>query len=321
MQFCSTLALEKGLDPTGYTTSAKRFFALENPFPWPKGMWFDPKHVPAAVPKLLEYFGILSPEERAALSIRPLMVAPDKAYTPEGYRRFWLLEQPAGAFADYMRTEYLVPEERLDGLIWAALVDTDKLNEFDGYRARATRRDFLVCTQGAVDAACGKFGYQLYRQAREMAQDDPNVRVWRSAHFGGHVFAPTVLELPAARCWAHLGAAELRALVRLEGDINLLDGHYRGWAGLDSPFLQVAEKDLMLKFGWAWLDAPKIGEVIKTGDSWAEVRIDAKLGGQWHRFDYRVTQSHTVETPAKTQTEENTRYPQYRAVKLETSLT
>ncbi|MEO0388743.1 MAG: hypothetical protein AAF281_14670 [Pseudomonadota bacterium] len=55
----------------------------------------------------------ISEAERAALSIRPLMVAPDKAYTPEGYRRFWVLGRPAGAFADYIRTEYLVPEGRI----------------------------------------------------------------------------------------------------------------------------------------------------------------------------------------------------------------
>ena len=36
MQFCSVLAREKGSDPAGYTASAKRFFALENPFPAPK---------------------------------------------------------------------------------------------------------------------------------------------------------------------------------------------------------------------------------------------------------------------------------------------
>ncbi len=317
MQFCSELALEKGLDPTGYTTSAKRFFALENPLPWPKGMWFDPKHVPAAIPKLFEYFGSLSSEAQAALSIRPLMVAPDEAYTPEGYRRFWVLEQPKGAFANYQRTEYLVPEERLNGLIWAALVDTETLPNFEPYRGEPSYRDLLVCTQGAVDAACGKFGYRLYQRAREMAQDKSDVRVWRAAHFGGHVFAPTVLELPAARCWAYLGMAELEVLMRLEGDIRVLDRHYRGWAGLASPFLQVAEKDLMLRFGWTWLDASKAGEVVKEGNGWKEVSLKAKLGGKWQTFDYRVTQSHVVETPAKTNEAQPSSYPQYRMVALE----
>ncbi len=317
MQFCSELALKIGLDPAGYTTSAKRFFALENPLPWPKGMWFNPKHVPDAIPKLFEYFDTLSPEEQAALSIRPLMVTPDEAYAPEGYRRFWVLEQPEGAFVDYRRTEYLVPEERLSDLIWAALVGTENLSDFEPYRVHATCRDFLICTQGAVDAACGKFGYRLYQQAREMAQDDPNVRVWRAAHFGGHVFAPTVLELPAARCWAHLGTAELEVLMRLAGDIGVLDGHYRGWAGLVSPFLQIAEKALMLEHGWTWLDAPKAGEVVKEGNGWKEVSLKAKLGGKWQTFDYRVTQSHVVETPAKTNEAQPSSYLQYRAVALE----
>ena len=316
VQFCSVLAKARGLDPAGYSASAKRFFALENPLPWPKGMWFDPKHVPAAIPKLFETFDALSPEERAALSIRPLMVAPDEAYTPEEYRRFWLWGRPEGAFADYRRTEYLVPKERLSDFIWAALMDTKTLPDFESYRVHATCRDFLVCTQGAVDAACGKFGYRLYQQAREMAQYKPNVRVWRAAHFGGHVFAPTVLELPAARCWAHLGTAELEVLMRLKGDIGILDGHYRGWAGLASPFLQVAEKALMLEHGWTWLDAPKAGEVVEEGDGWAEVNLKAKLGGKWQTFNYRVTQSHVVETPAKTGVEEVASYPQYRAVAL-----
>lgn len=293
MQLCSLLAKENGLDPAGYAASVERFFMLENPLPWPKGMWFDTNYVPATVPKLFEYFGSLSPKEQVALSIRPLMVAPDLAYTPEGYRRFFLFEQPQGAFANYRRTEYLVPEERLSDLIWTALVDTETLPDFGIYRVHAPYRDFLVCTQGAVDAACGKFGYQLYQQVKKVAQDYPDVRIWRAAHFGGHMFAPTVLELPSGRCWAHLGAAQVEALFAQAGDIGCLDGHYRGWAGLDSAFLQVAEKELMLKHGWSWLSAAKRGWVVRQDEHGAEVCIEA----DGVVFEARVSVSHTLETP------------------------
>ncbi|MEM6430189.1 MAG: hypothetical protein AAF708_13180, partial [Deinococcota bacterium] len=144
-QFCSLIAQEKGLDPIGYSTSAKRFFALENSLPWPKGMWLKPEYVPAAVPKIFEAVGKLSPAEQAALSVRPLMVAPDADYSTEGYKRFFVLESPEGLFADYTRTEYLVPEAQLSDLIWTALMDAGNLPHFAKYQVDAPYRDFLVC--------------------------------------------------------------------------------------------------------------------------------------------------------------------------------
>lgn len=317
MRFCSLAAQDQGLDPIGYSTFARRFFALENPLPWPKRVWFSPEHAPASIPKLFEHLATLSDEERAALSTRPLMVAPERSYTPAGYRRFFILEQPTGAFADYRRHEYLVPEHALSDLIWAALIATEALADFDDYRVHAPYRDFLICTQGAVDAACGKFGYRLYQRAKEMAQNYPDVRVWRAAHFGGHVFAPTLLELPSARCWAHLGEAQLDALFSRRCDIRVLDGHYRGWAGLDGPFLQVAEKELMLRRGWAHLGEKKRGCTLKQEDgdepSWAEVHLEVGA----NTYHARVECSHTLTVFPKSGSEETYPYPQYRVVSLE----
>ena len=60
------------------------------------------------------------------------------------------------------------------------------------HEVEAGARDILVCTHGARDACCGKFGYGFYVEMRGLAAvRGDGVRVWRTSHLGGHRFAPT----------------------------------------------------------------------------------------------------------------------------------
>jgi len=124
----------------------------------------------------------------------------------------------------------------------------------------------LVCTHGNVDAACARFGYPIYKLLRDSyaAQPGSNLRAWRCSHFGGHKFAPTLVDLPEGRYWGHLEPEVVDILVRRQGEISRLRSHYRGWSGL-GKFEQIAERDIWLREGWDWLTYAKSGQTLRKG--------------------------------------------------------
>lgn len=82
-------------------------------------------------------------------------------------------------------------------LAWALYEAREQLPTFERYRVPDADkvRDILVGTHGTIDVACAKFGYPLYRHLRDTYADE-GLRVWRVSHFGGHVFAPTLMDMP-----------------------------------------------------------------------------------------------------------------------------
>lgn len=188
-----------------------------------------------------------------------------------------------------------------------------------------------VCTHGAVDAACAKFGFPLYRElcGYRGAREGTEVRVWRVTHFGGHIFAPTLLELPAGRYWAYMEGDRPARLVARSGDVGDFYGHYRGWSGLDSSFLQAAEREVLRREGWDWLGYAKRGVTISQGElvpeleehAWAQVRLEfSRPDGTEGAYEARVELGTPVLTRASTADEEDYPYPQYRVTRLNPSL-
>lgn len=256
--------------------------------------------------------------------MRPLAVAPDPAYSVPGERLVMVHRRPEGPFAHFVGERYRLPEARLGPLIWALLLEPETLGAFKRYREpEQSTRDLLVCTHGAVDAACAKFGFPLFRRLRAAAPD--GVRVWRVTHFGGHVFAPTLLELPSARAWGYLEGDAAAQLLSLTGDVERLCGHYRGWAGLDSSFLQAAEREVWRREGWGWLDVKKRGltlarggALLEAGESaWERVRLEFwRPDGTAGAFEAHVELAPSVTTPHSTTSKEDYAYPQYRVAQL-----
>ena len=86
----------------------------------------------------------------------------------------------------------------------------------------------MVCTHGAVDAACAKFGFPIYRQLRRLADEsNGQVRVWRVSHFGAHIFAPTLIDMPEFRYWGYVEREEAPMIVNRNGSVLRLRNHYR----------------------------------------------------------------------------------------------
>lgn len=298
-QWCSLVSKANREDPIGTAGNRTLYVLIEMPMPW-IGLWTEAKTAPQA---LLDVF---RPQWDRDVALRPLALAPDPAYSRDGARRVMFYKRPEGPFATFEKAEYFVPEDALVALIDAYLAEPDCLSEFEPYRQDTAQiRELLVCTHGTVDRCCAKYGYPAYSHLRKASADDgeDKLRVWRTSHFGGHRFAPTVLEFPEARSWAHLTTEAMHALLRREGPVSALRPFYRGWAGLSDPFLQVAEREAWECEGWDWLTYLKWGQVIAEDEEaderepmWAEVRIkfEHPTDGPQGAYEARIEASDRV---------------------------
>jgi hypothetical protein len=331
-RFCSLCARQAGLDPAGQAYAYDHMLAVEIPLPWPLAMYDQPGTLPDELLKLRQYL-VEAYQRGEPLRISALAIAPDPAYTVPGRRRVISYRRPAGAFASFEQQEYLIAEQDVGRLCWALLMDHAALPGFAEARLPSSpTRDLLICTHGSVDAACAKFGFPTYRQLRQVAErSNGRLRAWRASHFGGHVFAPTLIDMPEFRYWAYMEREEAELLALRSGDVSRLRKCYRGWGGLESPLAQAAERELFLLHGWAWLGYLQQSSLLAQGGpaeagaqgdgepSWAELRIDyaAPDGTERGAYRARVELSGHVETPYNTGSPETYAYPQYTVTSLE----
>jgi hypothetical protein len=321
--YCNCLALEKGLDPGGYAGSFDDAVLIETPLPWRKDIYQQANPLPQQAVDLMALW-LKRYQETGVYRHRPLLIAPDADYSRPGYRRVMFYTRAADEIAAFNKMEYSVPEGELGALLWTLFEARDDLPRFDAYRTPEADsiRDVLVCTHGTVDAACAKFGYPLYNDLRRNYADD-DLRVWRVSHFGGHVFAPTLMDMPTGHYWAYVEEVQAQGIVARSGAVGDLRGHYRGWAGLDGGFLQAAERELWQMHGWDWFDWAKHGEVLAQDDdeensAWAQVRISASLpDGTRYVYEMRVEVARYVETITTTGDEHTYNYPQYTVTAME----
>jgi hypothetical protein len=329
-RFCSLCARQAGLDPAGHAHGYEQVLAVEIPLPWPESMYEQAGILPQELVDfrklLIEAYQRGEPLRRSAYAI-----APDAAYSRPGHRRVISYKRPEGLFATFEQHEYLVPEDDCGRLCWALLVDQTALPGFAAHRQPLRgARDLLVCTHGAVDAACAKFGFPIYRQLRRLAdQSGGRLRAWRVSHFGGHVFAPTLLDMPEFRYWGYIEREQAELLVHRQGSTALLRDHYRGWAGLRSPLLQVAERELLVRYGWPWATYLKQGQVLAqdagalddhdAAPTWAEVQIDYTTpdGAEHGAYMARVELAGHIESIYSSSQASTYPYPQYVVTRLE----
>ncbi|MEM8643084.1 MAG: sucrase ferredoxin [Cyanobacteria bacterium P01_G01_bin.54] len=260
-RFCTLISQANGEDPIGTAGTADHWLVMELPQPWTeKTFQENPKIVP-----LIKLFKQLVLKQ--GILLRPVLIAPDKVYSQAGETRIIYYHRPQKQFAQFEKQEYIVPEADFTRLATAIMKQLAKqpndLDSFASYRQETSHlRELLVCTHGNVDIACSKFGYPIYKKLREEYTD--NIRTWRCSHFGGHKFAPTLLDLPEGRFWGHLKPEMLDLLVYRNGDVTGLRSHYRGWAAL-KKYEQIAEREIWMQEGWDWRLMPKSGQTTRKG--------------------------------------------------------
>lgn len=320
--YCNLQAIEKGLDPGGHATPFNKLVLLETRLPWQRDLYSTASLLPQEVVDLytlnMQRYRQTGRWDAAYL----LLIAPDVAYSRPGWRRIIFFQQGAAQFAQFARAEYVVPEPEAGKLVWALAEAPDTLAQFAAWKIADSEpwRDILVCTHGSVDAACAKFGFPLYRHLRQTYATE-SLRVWRVSHFGGHVFAPTLMDMPSGHFWAYVEEAQAAQIVERTGPVADLRGHYRGWAGLPNGFLQAAEREMWLREGWRWFTWPKKGQLVAqdqaSSPAWAEVCVQFEADGGQYAYKACVEVVKSVETIHTTGYSEVYPYLQYRVTRLE----
>jgi hypothetical protein len=295
-RFCSEISQTNGEDPIGTAIAVEQYLIIEAAQPWPIPIWIEPDPMPQGVIDALKFVW------DGGGAIRQLAIAPDKEYSIPGHKHVFYYRRPVGLFAEYEKQEFLVPDAEVGALAVALIKKPEKLPDFEAYRQNSKHiRELLVCTHGNVDAACSRFGYPIYKKLRaEYAATNAKLRVWRCSHFGGHQFAPTLVDLPLGHYWGHLKPEVLDLLVWCNGSVKELYPYYRGWGGL-SKFEQIVEREIWMQEGWDWLQYHKLGRILaqdKINQEWADVRIDftTKDGTSSGVYEAKVEVSGYVKT-------------------------
>ena len=255
-RYCSEVSIAQGEDPIGTAGVAEQWLIIEVPRPWKKNLWQEKTAYQGIIKVVIEL-----EKQKHDLSLRLMAIAPDKKYSEPDFIRLFYYLRPEEMFAKYEKHEYLVPSSQLISLVRAILLEPQKLEQFENNKQKTENiREILVCTHTHHDTACGRYGTPLYQKLKKNYASE-NLRIWHTSHFGGHRFAPTLIDFPSGRFWGHLKPELLDLLVYEQGDPRQLEKCYRGWAGLEK-FAQIAEREIWIREGWEWFNYPKSGRII-----------------------------------------------------------
>ena len=314
-RLCSLVSKANGEDPIGSATPFETCLMVESAQPWARNV-AGSRRFPEGLPGILEVAS-----ERGQLG-KLTALLPDREYSRAGHTRLLFWRRPPDPFAAYEKDDLLVPEGEVVLAVEALLAGPDGTSSLAHYRQdTGSVREVVVCTHGSRDVCCGKFGYPVYDLLRRRHAARGRLRVWRTSHIGGHRFSPTLLELPEGRYWGHLERGVAGDLVTRGSPPFGFARFYRGWAGLGSPYEQIAEREILTREGWGWSGYLKEGEVLRTDESGdrAEVRIgyrspDGSIAGAYEAV---VEADDTVMTLANSGADPLEEVTRYRVSRLE----
>ena len=270
MTLCALASREVHEDRLGTAPTHDQHIFVEVPLPWSE-LLAESRRFPK---------GVLDAWERAwsrGASVRVLGIAPDPAYSVDGFTRVISFRRPQPPFARYLKDEFVVPTKQTGALVAALLDSPAALHRFAAYRRETEgMRDLFICTHGTHDVCCGSLGAPLFEAARQSGI--PRLRVWRTSHMGEHRFAPTLIDFPEGRVWGALDHDTLDQILRRRGPVSSLRPHYQGWGGLNSPFEQALEGEAFMRAGWEWTAYRLRGTIldINAHETLADVRLDVE---------------------------------------------
>jgi hypothetical protein len=261
-RYCSVVSKNNGEDPIGTAGTYDHWLIVELALPWTEKLLRED-------PKVQLTMALIQKLSLEGVKIQALAIAPDREYSHPESTRVLYYRRPARFFAQFEKQEFCIPTATLPALATALLTQPEDISQFELYRQETQDiRDLLVCTHGNVDIACARFGYPIYEMLRRDYAPNSNgqLRVWRCSHFGGHRFAPTLLDLPGGRYWGRLESNVLDTLIGQTGSVEDLYPFYRGWAGL-TQLAQIVEREIWIREGWNWLNYLKAENVIQTTET------------------------------------------------------
>jgi hypothetical protein len=141
---------------------------------------------------------------------------------------------------------------------------------------------FLVCTHGRRDKCCARFGYAVYKAARDFVREDACADVWQSSHVGGDRFAANLICFPHGLFYAHVTEEGGRFIMDEYGRRRVVLSEYRGRACYSFP-VQAAEFFVRRETGLLGLDALRYLDQERLGENLWRVRFKANAGGVIHQ--------------------------------------
>lgn len=284
--FCSDISSQVGEDLIGSAPFYQTYVLVECPFPW-KTDAFDSKCIPQNLRDLVNSV------RQSGLPIQFLLINQEQpscrkppSKTPDfselhvlTYRR---PDRPNFFCQGYQRWEWTVN----DLVEVAPLIQSHLLNRLEhlslGEPCHRPIRDLFVCVHGSRDKCCAKYGFPFYREAiatiktvKNISQlTDGSIRLWQTSHFGGHRFAPTLIDFPTGRYYGRLNQAVLRSILMQSGDLQALKAAYRGW-GILPTWLQAVEEELIQRYGWQWFDCKVAYQLISQSSNphWVQAQL------------------------------------------------
>lgn len=251
MNYCSINTQTTSLEhPIGSATGFERCFLFEIPLPWTKKAL-------ESTQISLEIKNALAEYRENIGDLTATLLVPEAEYAVDGAR----LIDIQVIDGRIEKRDLIAP----DGDI-AAIISTIARNQLLPESTQvddSPMRDMIVCTQGSRDACCGTFGVPIYQYFREQAMSQPNTRVWRSSHIGGHRFAPTMIDFPTGRSWGFVNKSVAGAILSQSTHPSDLRGNYRGWVGHRDDALQLLEGEILAHVGWEWNAYAQAGAVLE----------------------------------------------------------
>jgi hypothetical protein len=241
--FCADACRQANEDIIGSGTNYSVYVLVECPYPWEYNA-FESRYLP----KNLEI--LIAEVKKSKLSLRFLLITQNQNQR-QNNRKILIYEKDQSSFLNsYKKYEFDVDDpEKIAPVIQQYLAG----NSLESKTKESQKRDILVCTHGSHDKCCAKYGNPFYMEAKKTIAELGlnNIRIWKASHFGGHRFAPTIIDFPDGRYYGLLNQESFKSILLRTGNIKLLNQVYRGW-GILPTCIQVLERELIFRYGWEW---------------------------------------------------------------------
>lgn len=263
--FCAEASREAQEDLIGCALQRRYYILVECPPPWSFHP-LDSKSLPSKLQALK------AAVDEVSIALRLVFIYNRHLYK-SGLTRLIIYQETAAYFPSYRKQEFLLSDIHEVVPIVERCIRGENLETED-----TNTRDILICTHGSHDQCCAKYGNPFYQQAIATVAELslPNVRIWQSSHFGGHRFAPTMIDLPEGRYYGRLEQKSFVSILTRTGDIQCLKNVYRG-SGILPWAVQVLERELILKYGWDWFDYQVKGHVIEHNEDESFNQVEIKF--------------------------------------------
>jgi hypothetical protein len=307
---CSDNSRQAREDIIGSANNNQTYILIECPPPWTTDA-FNSRWVPNSLRILVEEI------KAAKLPIKFLLIANNLSHKAD-FTTLLIYNQRDGLSYGYSQQEFrLANIEQVAPTVrkWLRYKHCD-------CEMSTGIRDILICTHGSHDKCCARYGNPFYFHASTIISNLnlDNVRIWKTTHFGGHRYAPTIIDLPEGRYYGVLDEKSFTSILTRSGDIKCLNEVYRGSGIIPRP-IQILERELILRHGWEWFNYKISGRVIEQSLDQSIIQAELSFEKPLDSLcTYQATlikdESKTVELRSSCNATEKTKFLKYAVANL-----